>query len=398
MVKTFTRLAIAFLCVFSLQLTAQTNDETDGLDYFFFKTTGVDSVITEVFDSVSFKMVPVDLEKYSYNALCNISRINGKEWNVAQKRWVDVGQEVYNYDAQNRLANKQIRPVNNGIARDSARFVYAYNGSETLLANQTKQLLLSGTWENEEFQEFTYTPTRKIATQVVKEWGGSAWINDTRTTNTFDAQNRLITKVNEESPNGTTWVNYERNTYAYNAQNRLLSIRVQRWIADSTKWDESTSPAPVDVSADGRKISSEIDFFGLFIKAEYVISPTRFLDTFNIYFGNLAFPYVLVARERYIYTPNCTRTATNDLAFLPNAVTLSPNPATEALTIRFNDKLEGENFAATITNTAGQIVDKFSWTGTSDQQKDIHQLPNGLYFLSIRGEKGQTVQKFVVQR
>lgn len=40
MVKTFTRLVIAALCAFSLQLTAQTNDETDGFDYFFLQNNG----------------------------------------------------------------------------------------------------------------------------------------------------------------------------------------------------------------------------------------------------------------------------------------------------------------------------------------------------------------------
>ena len=394
MLRNFTYLFIAVLCAFSTNLKAQTDDETNDLSYFFYKTTGVDSLIVEAFDTVTNRYIPVDLEKYTYNAACKVTRINEKEWDLAQRRWNELVQRSFTYDAQNRVTNEQIRVVSNNIARDSARVIHAYNAAETQPTSIISQSIVAGTWVNESLQEFSYTTAKKINTQTFKEWNGTTWQNVNRIINTFDAQNRLLNKV-EQEPNTSAWVNTDRTTFAYTAQNVLKSARSQKWLVDSSKWDESTSPLPIDVSADGRTVAYEIEFLGIFLKTEYKIGANKLLSGFNLYVGSLIMPYVLLARARNIYNPPCTFTPTEEVAFVKNAVTISPNPATDKLTIGLNN-VENTAFLATITNLSGQIVDK--WTGNGEQQRDINVLPNGLYFLSVRSEKWQTVQKFVVQR
>ncbi len=397
MVNKFTTLCLLVCCTLTLNLKAQTDDETTGLGYFFYKTTGVDSVIIEAFDTITNKLVPAGLGKYTYNALCNITRISEKEWDFTQKKWFDVGQIAYNYDAQNRLISQIDRPISGGIGRDSARLLFSYNGAETLPLSQTEQVLRSGVWENEKAQDFTYTTARKIATQVQKEWNGTGWDNKIRTTNTFDTQNRLITKVNERTSSGA-WVNDERSKYSYTAQNKLAGVKVEQWVSDSSKW-AIPEDFPYVLSPNGRKLTIDADLLFFLLRADFAFSATGFLDTAGIYIG-VAQPTLFfqqISRVRYIYNTACQRTATNDIAFLSNAATVLPNPATDKLNIRLNN-VEGTAFSGTITNTSGQIVDTFNWTGTSDQQKDVSLLPNGLYFLSIQGEKWQTVQKFVVQK
>lgn len=397
MVNKFTTLCLLALCTLTLNLNAQTDEETAGLGYFFYKTTGVDSVIIEAFDSATNKLVPAGLEKYTYNGLCNITRISEKEWDLVQKRWFDVGQIAFNYDAQNRLTSQVLRPISGGVGRDSARVLFSYTGAETLPSGQISQVLLSGAWVNEEAQDFTYTTVRKIATQVQKEWNGAGWDNKIRTTNTFDAQNRLITKVNEVGV-GAAWVNDERSKYAYNAQNKLSGVKVENWVRDSTKW-AIPEDFPYDLGPNGRKLGIEADLLFFALRVEFAFSTTGFLDTSFISVGApaLGVPFQLLNRNRYIYNTACQRTATRDMAFLSNAATLSPNPTTDKLSIRLNN-VESAAFAATITNTSGQIVDKFNWSGTIEHQKDVSSLPNGLYFLSIQGETWRTMQKFVVQK
>ena len=397
MVNKFTIFCLLALCTWASNLNAQTDAETTALGYFFYKTTGVDSVIIEGFDSVTNKLVPVGLEKYTYNGLCNITRISAKEWDAVQKRWFDVGQIAYNYDAQNRLTSTIDRPISGGIGRDSARVLFNYTGAETLPSSQISQVLLSGAWVNEKGEDFTYTTAKKIETQVQKEWNGTAWNDKIRTTNTFDTQNRLITKVNEVA-NGAAWVNDERSKYAYTAQNKLSGVKVEQWVRDSSKW-AIPETYPYVLSPNGRKLSIDADLFFFALRVEFAFSTTGFLDTSFISFGApaLGVPFQIVSRSRYIYNTACQRTATHDIAFLSNAATVSPNPTTDKLSIRLNN-VEGSAFAATITNTSGQIMDKFNWTGDVEQQKDVSLLPNGLYFLAIQGEKWRTVQKFVVQK
>lgn len=397
MVNKFTTLCLLALCTLTLNLNAQTDEETAALGYFFYKTTGVDSVIIEALDTITNKMVPAGLEKYTYNGLCDITRISEKEWDVAQKKWFDVGQIAYNYDAQNRLTSQIIRPISGGVGRDSARVLFNYIGSSTLPSGQISQVLLSGVWVNKEAQDFTYTTARKIETQLKKEWNGATWDNKKRTTNTFDAQNRLITKLNEETRSGA-WVNDERSKYTYNAQNKLSGVKVENWVRDSSKW-AIPEDFPYNLGPNGRKLSIDADLLFFALRVEFAFSTTGFLDTSFISIGApaLGVPFQVLNRNRYIYNTACQRTATQDIAFLSNAATVSPNPTTDKLSIRLNN-VEGTAFAATITNTSGQIVDKFNWSGATDHQKDVNLLPNGLYFLSIQGETWRTMQKFVVQK
>ena len=180
---------------------------------------------------------------------------------------------------------------------------------------------------------------------------------------------------------------------------KLAGVKVEQWVRDSTKWAIPEN-YPYVLSQNGRKLTIDADLLFFTFRLDFAFSATGFLDTSSISLGTSLIPnapFQLVNRNRYIYNTACQRTATQDVAFLSNAATVSPNPTTDKLSIRLNN-VEGTTFAATITNTSGQIVDRFNWTGNVEQQKDVSLLPNGLYFLAIQGEKWRTVQKFAVQK
>ncbi|TDX02131.1 T9SS type A sorting domain-containing protein [Dinghuibacter silviterrae] len=68
------------------------------------------------------------------------------------------------------------------------------------------------------------------------------------------------------------------------------------------------------------------------------------------------------------------------------------------------DKQEGEASTSTIKtanvfNTAGQLMKKATFGGTNaTEYLDIHDLPDGIYFVQIMTSKGSSTQKFVVIR
>jgi Secretion system C-terminal sorting domain len=388
MQKKITHLFIALLCALSFNSNAQVEYTGSGFQDFLYKTTGIDSIIAEEYDTLTKKLVPADLDKFTYNAQCKITKSGSKSWNVAQKKWIDYEQTIFNYDAQSRLASYQIQVLKGGVWADSARVNYAYTGTATQETSQTTQLLEAAVWKNRELKEFTYTATKKLETETRKDWAGSTWATNARRTNTYDAQNRLSMLL-EEDWDGTKWVNSSRETYLYNAQNKLQTVKPEQWNSTTNKW-ETSDLFTFMLSPNGRKVSLGINFFGIPLNVDYLGSATGYLDSVNIYLATTLF-----SRIRFVYNSACQTTATNDVVFLQNAVSISPNPTSENMTIRLNEA-EGDAFSATIFNASGIAVDALKWNGKGDQQRDISRLPNGLYFLSVKGEKWQAVHKFVV--
>jgi Secretion system C-terminal sorting domain len=388
MQKKITQFFITLLCALSFNSNAQIGNQK--FEDFFFKTTGVDSAIIEIYDTVSRKMVVNELQKYTYNAQCKTTKISEKGWNVPQKKWFDVAQVLFNYDAQARITSLVTQAYRNAVWVDSARVVYTYTGAATQEASQTSQELVGAVWTNTDLKEFTYTAAKKIATETVKKWDGTAWANISRETNAYDAQNRLSSNINEDwfDPK---WVNRARETYSYTAQNKLQGIKIEDWNSSTNTWTASDF-YNFTISNNGRKVSYGLDIFGINVDIDYIGTSTGYLDTINVYFAPL-----LAFRTRFVYNSACQTTATNDLVFLQNAVSISPNPTTDNLTIRLNEA-EGDAFSAIIFNASGTTVDVLKWKGKENLQRDVSRLPNGLYFLSVKAEKWQAVQKFVVQR
>jgi Secretion system C-terminal sorting domain len=387
--KKITHLFIALLCAFSFNLSAQTEYTGSNFQNYLYKTTGIDSIITEEYDTLTKKLLPSDLDKFTYNAQCKITKSGAKSWNRVQKKWIDYEQTLFNYDAQARLTSYQLQVLRGTVWADSLRVLYAYTGAATQEISQTTQLLVGTVWTNDELKEYTYTAAKKAATETEKGWDGSTWLNNNRSTSSYDAQNRITTLVKEDW-NATKWVNLSRETYTFNAQNKLQNVKNEDWNKTTNAWEASDLFTFV-LAPNGRKVSLGINFFGIPLNVDYLGSATGYLDSVNIYLATTLF-----SRIRFVYNPACQTTATNDVVFLENAVNISPNPTADNLTIRIND-VEGDAFSATIFNASGIAVDALKWNGKLDQQRDISRLPNGLYFLSVKGEKWQAVQKFMVQ-
>ena len=72
-------------------------------------------------------------------------------------------------------------------------------------------------------------------------------------------------------------------------------------------------------------------------------------------------------------------------------VFITPNPASTLVTIRTSNVMFN---TATITNMMGQEVLKQILTG-SNTKVDVSQLPTGVYYITLRGNDGQRVEKFV---
>jgi hypothetical protein len=96
-----------------------------------------------------------------------------------------------------------------------------------------------------------------------------------------------------------------------------------------------------------------------------------------------------------------TNTATDVIGTVPSlAVTeigklakveIYPNPVTSDLTIKTDN---GAYSTYTITNSIGQVLMQQNISSTQTKA-DVKMLPAGLYYITLKGENGSTVKKFV---
>ena len=390
MKKKLTLLALVILCFNATSSFAQ----DDNFSEFFFKTTGVDSIITEEADQNSGILGFSSLEKYTYNAQCNISKIETKQW---KSRWIDSTQAVFTRDAQGRTTVSLVQVFRNGAFKDSSRQNFIYSGTALEATSITEQVLKGTTWTNHKLQEFTYTAAKKVATETIKEWIGTpvAWVNKDRTIYTFDVQNRITSEL-QASWDGIRWGNSSRKNYTYNAQGKLQTIKNEDWVNTWLLSDSLT----FTTSTDGRRITMNFEIFGLKARTEFNGNANNALVSFRtlVQIGsNPSASDPAVLRTRLVYNTACQVVSpTQDLRFVENAAVISPNPTSDLLTIRLKN-MEDHSYSATISDLSGRVIETFKWLGKEDIQRPVYHLKNGMYVLTVKGETWQTVQKFVIQ-
>lgn len=77
-----------------------------------------------------------------------------------------------------------------------------------------------------------------------------------------------------------------------------------------------------------------------------------------------------------------------------NEVKLYPNPATNSITIEFeNNKTNSIQFY----NIAGQLTINKSFSGSRKQIIDLSNIPQGIYFIRISNDSGQLTRKIIIQ-
>ena len=98
--------------------------------------------------------------------------------------------------------------------------------------------------------------------------------------------------------------------------------------------------------------------------------------------------------RRIVYTPTKSYTAVNNVNKTPEEITISPNPTTTALTIRYSGvTLSGVEGQITITNLLGQTLYQQTTPASCKLlQVDVSPYPPGIYLLKINGTE---VRKFV---
>jgi hypothetical protein len=97
---------------------------------------------------------------------------------------------------------------------DSIRSVYQYDVADKLTEVQTLQwTTISPGWTPMNRISYTYTGSN-VATELRQQWLGASWVDDSRTTYTYNTAGEKTNTLGENS-NGGNWVNSFRVAYTY---------------------------------------------------------------------------------------------------------------------------------------------------------------------------------------
>jgi uncharacterized repeat protein (TIGR01451 family) len=106
--------------------------------------------------------------------------------------------------------------------------------------------------------------------------------------------------------------------------------------------------------------------------------------------AGIYFDYMPAVLTNVASTTACWPANVNEVTTVANSIHIYPNPATEQLTI----KTEQAYSSYTITNSIGQVMMSNDMNG-KESKVDIKSLATGIYYLSLLGEGGTEVSKFV---
>ena len=102
-----------------------------------------------------------------------------------------------------------------------------------LLLEEIFQTWDGSAWVNSSKNSNTYDGNNNLTEVLSQIWDGSAWVNSSKRSNTYDGNNNL-TEVHFQSWDGSAWVNSSKDTYTYDGNNNLTEVLFQIW--DDSAW------------------------------------------------------------------------------------------------------------------------------------------------------------------
>ncbi len=399
----FSRILLGVMIFFSTQTVAQTSF---GLESLFFNTSNVDSIITdEIADTLPTGKDKIELSqlaRFTYDAQCRETRQTDFLRDTAAKIWVADRRINTTYDATSRKMQMLTQvAVSRDSFIDAERVTNAYTGTSRTPSKMTRQTATGGGFINQNETDLTYTTANLVETAIAKVWTGAAFVNDERTTFTYSTTNRVTSKVVELwNRDSTRWMRSTREMYRYNTQNLVDSITTEEWKTNA--WIVNGG-AKFDIRNNGLVISTttanlKSELKGLFFALNFVGRADKRLDSLTIRVVDADSKQgFLTTRQKFIYNEACIKTSTSEAVNTEGVARITPNPASDNLTIELTGKAE-PNMTATIFNSVGQAVKSFKINDLEQINIDVNDLQSGFYIMNLTGRKVRTVQKFVISR
>jgi hypothetical protein len=153
-----------------------------------------------------------------------------------QNGWKNQNGEVKTYDASgNLLTSIQQNWVNN--AWENATRTTNYFTPTNLKSNEYKALWINNAWVDDTRYKYTYTNFGKEEQVLFQQNNGAGLENTKRTTNLYNANNKLYERLEEVFVLNSTWLNSKRISYTFDVQGNIASYTWENWNSNTNVWE-----------------------------------------------------------------------------------------------------------------------------------------------------------------
>lgn len=137
-----------------------------------------------------------------------------------------------------RIAQRHDAYIANAwVGQDSLIFNYAPNGKESY--RMAWQGTTANNWENWFRITKTFDANQNIITSIQENWVNGNWVNSTKYGYTYDANNNKTETIYQTwNTTSTNWMNTGRNVFVYNLANKETKINSYIW--QNSSWANST--------------------------------------------------------------------------------------------------------------------------------------------------------------
>jgi hypothetical protein len=326
-----------------------------------------------------------------------------KPWETPLQNWQDSIRYVYKYNGQsNRIMSASLQiasqvdpnnpwPYGNnilysntysnsgyilGIYGVTQNIFFAYDAGNNLIC---REVAVSNSWHSSSKDSFLYDASGRVSYTVhqVYDVGSADWVNDTRTTYTYNTAAVVpdYSVFEQWDAANASWQKKEKHLFTYDVAGNKLSDVKQIW------------------SQAGYTNASRIDWtYNYNSQITYMATKT---------WNNTTGAWISMSGDyqRFFYYETYFPTSIKDLSDVVVNMNLFPSPAQDAVHFSI-DWRTPQAFSMSVTDMQGRTMQQWSEqaTNTYERTLDVSQWPSGNYLLTVAGTKGQATKRFVVAR
>lgn len=344
---------------------------------------------------------------YTYDETGNLVETNHYYWDWVESDWGLSSTDVFTYNENNKMLTESYESF--GEEAESTRVTYTYDvgGKITEQLEETKE---QSVWVNKSKFDFGYS-NDILSTGTKTDWDGSAWVVGEESglySLQYNPNGTVAFSIIEYQwdDQGSTWLSKSRTAYTYDANDRLTLRAEQEW--NGSVWEDSGYKEEYTYDSNGNIINTkdyeyDVDKWVLEYEKTYSFDSNTLLSTYIHPFAISELDALLGESENVnkvlssINGDNNDRTTyhySDDVANISQVnsavIKVFPNPTDDFVTI--NDDYYSIK-EVVVYNVVGEVVKVSSNTSFS-----IKELASGVYILKIETKSGNTTRVKIMKK
>ena len=168
----------------------------------------------------------------------NLWQVTIQMWNDTTNRWVNAFNDIYTYNSQGKVETVVGQEWANGQWLNNVRTTSSYDGNGNLISGVSDTWDAgSNSWSPAQKTLYTNNSNGTVSQYLVQVWDAntSAWVDYYRTTYTYNDQNKVILEVAEFKA-GDVWMSLRRTSRTYDSGGNLTHDLDETWDFPTQGW------------------------------------------------------------------------------------------------------------------------------------------------------------------